>query len=285
MRAGTAILLAAGLLLVAEAPSFAQDTEAAPSAPVPKSPSGTAPDLGAPSESNQLAPPGLESQEEKSLPFQITPETGAGLGMAWHSWKMQSALKNKNLMSLRKKLSRMLEAYPLSPTVQFNWGVLADVEKDPQAAAGQYQAAADLAAGSQDAEMKYQAHFNAGNAWAQARNVEQALRSYQAALDVRPDSEEVKRNIELLMAGQGGGGGQEGEQESKEGQQNSQQQQSPQPEKPQQKQQQKRKFSNPNLTEQEVRKILDELKRQEENVRAKEFNQKPSKEPGNGKDW
>ncbi len=141
-------------------------------------------------------------------------------------------------------------------------------------------------------ELQFVAHFNAGNAAALKQEIDTALKHYQAALELNPESQEVKNNIELLFKGGGGKG--EGENQSqsdqkkdgKGGQGENDQKQNPNdpgqnpvnglPNKP--------KFKSENLTKEDVRKILEELKSQENKIRALEYGGK-SKEKPPEKDW
>jgi len=158
-----------------------------------------------------------------------------------------------------------------------------------------------------DSELKFQALFNAGNAAVEAKDIPKALQYYQKALEYKPDSIETKTNIELALKeeqkqknGQGDdkkdekeGGGKEdqkdqkknkddkGKDEKKDQNQNkSEKSQEPTPRpKPQ-------AFKSQELNENDVRRILDELKRQEEEIRARQYKEnKNVPESQIEKDW
>ncbi|OFZ12122.1 MAG: hypothetical protein A2Z20_07220 [Bdellovibrionales bacterium RBG_16_40_8] len=140
-------------------------------------------------------------------------------------------------------------------------------------------------------ELQFAAQFNAGNAAAQNYNIDLALKHYQAALDINPDSQEVRTNIELLLKGDAGKGkGKGGKGEGKKNDENDQEGQgqnprdNPNQDPSEQKQQEKPKFKGENLTKEDVRKILEELKSQEAKIRALEYGSK-GKESTPDKDW
>jgi tetratricopeptide (TPR) repeat protein len=140
--------------------------------------------------------------------------------------------------------------------------------------------------------MRFYVYYQLGRVYAHEKKVTQALEAYQNALDIYPDSKEVTVNIELLaQSGGGGGGGGEDEQQDQNKEQQKQdqnQQQKPQEDKPNQDDSgpkpTPKPFDSKDLSKEDVKRILDELKRQEEQIRAKMDDSKP-KEKGLGKDW
>jgi tetratricopeptide (TPR) repeat protein len=146
---------------------------------------------------------------------------------------------------------------------------------------------------SEDPSLKFEAVFNAARIKGQAKKIDEALSLYQKALELKPDSLEVKTNIELLLK-EGGGGG-KGDQEKKDDKGKGNPKDEPQKEGNDQKPQPKpqtgptpkpkpKPFKSEDISERDVKNILDELKRQENQIRAKEHERKP-KENTNGKDW
>ena len=116
-------------------------------------------------------------------------------------------------------------------------------------------------------------------------------------MTINPNSRETKVNIELLIQ-QGGQGGGEGEQkedpkesdqkneneDSKDSEQKQKDESKPKEYKKNQKYQMQ-PFDSKELSEQDVKKIFDELKQQEQRIRQ-EFNKDENpKENSNGKDW
>ncbi len=144
---------------------------------------------------------------------------------------------------------------------------------------------------------KFSALFNLGLIEQKAKQKDLALNYYQQALEIIPDSREVKINIELLTNKSQNQKG-EGQSDSKD--ENDQQQNSdgkgqdskddknqdpPKENQPKNyKKNQPQQFKSQELSEGDVKKILGEIKQQEQKIRA-EFNKKESKEPPKDKDW
>lgn len=153
------------------------------------------------------------------------------------------------------------------------------------------------------------ASFNAGQLLGKAKRVDEALVFYQEALKYKPDSIETKTNIELLIQQEQGGGKGKNDQQQQQQQNSSnnqkqngngndkqdpkdqnqnKDQQGPQGEKQKQYAESPkyvpRQFNGKDLNEADVKKILGELKNQEQKIRA-EYNKRDSKESPRGKDW
>lgn len=192
---------------------------------------------------------------------------------------------NEKLFESRINLEKEVVNHPKVSALHYNLGVAHENSKEPEKALKEYLSAAKAA---EDPELQFQANFNAARLYGEMKDIPNALKYYQAALEINPESQEVKNNIELLFQGNGGGGNnsdKEQESDQKDQQDNNQNQQ---PQQPQNNQQQKKQapkpFNSKELSEQDMKKILDELKRQEEQIRAKMNNQK-SKETPVEKDW
>lgn len=220
----------------------------------------------------------------------------------WSSYHLnKEALRNFKEEAYGQSLQNLiqaLESEPMNPKIHLNLGMALLAMGEPEKAAKAFSSAASL---TSNPEERFVALFNEGYAAGEAKQIEQALQAYQKALEIEPDSVEVKTNIELLMSGQqnnqGQGEGQnnqdnkegssqgdssdEGDnpekKENDQGQGQQQQQQQPQPQKPQQ-------FKSKELTASDVKKILEELKSQEQGIRAKEYEKGPKERPS-GKDW
>ena len=114
----------------------------------------------------------------------------------------------------------------------------------------------------------------------QQKNLKLALESYLAALEVKPDSFETKVNIELLMrqlqnAGQLKSSDQGGQSQSEDQSSGEQQyQESPKYEMKQE----------VGLNESDIKKILEELRNQEQKIRQ-EYSKKNKKDQPREKDW
>jgi Ca-activated chloride channel family protein len=187
-----------------------------------------------------------------------------------------------------------LSQAPFSTAVKMNLGLTFELNEEYEKAAKEYQSVAQA---TKDPKMKFYAEFNLGRVYGELGEIEQALSHYQNSLEIKPESVETKTNIELLLQGGGGGGGkgknkdkskdgkgegdepQDGDQDKQKQQgQNQDQQQQPQ------KKKQPKPFNSKDLTNEDVRRILDELKDQENRIRASEM-QKGSKESPRDKDW
>lgn len=202
-----------------------------------------------------------------------------------------SRLKEENHYLSYKALLQALEADPLNPVLQYNLGVVFMANEEFLKAQKQFELSDQL---SNAPELDYLSRFAAGIAATQAKNIDKALEFYQSALEIKPDSEDVKKNIELLW--QGGGG--EGEDDQENDQQGDQQKQGDQGEKGDQEKDPKdgkdqgqqpsknkpQPFKSKELTPDQVRKILEELKAQEQKIRAEEYGDK-GKDAPNEKDW
>jgi len=195
-------------------------------------------------------------------------------------------LEQEDALAAEKQLLNALPKAPFDPVLRLNLGLTYEVQKKPERALKEYNTA--LRSSVITDEAQFYAHFNSGNASAQLKNIPQALAHYQAALKVRPDSEEVKKNIELLMQ-QGGGQG-KGDKKDNNGQGNEQSENENkgpgenENDQPQDQGKQKPEFKSQNLSKDDVRKIMEELKSQEKKIRALEYG-KQGKEAQPGKDW
>ena len=112
---------------------------------------------------------------------------------------------------------------------------------------------------------------------------DEALIQYQQALQLNPKSYEVKHNIEMMIQQQQSGGGGEGDPDSQEKNKGEDQSKSDPGTDPK-KQEQEAKAKPKNLNEKDVEKILEELKNQEQKIRAKEYGKGPQDSLG-GKNW
>jgi tetratricopeptide (TPR) repeat protein len=187
-------------------------------------------------------------------------------------------LKSEETQVAYEKFLYALNLEPFNSDIRLNLGLTFEHNKEPEKAAKEYMSAYRY---SIKEDQQFIALFNAGNAFRDAKNNDMALQAYQKALTIKPDSKDVKKNIELMWQGGGGGGGSgenqnpnENQQPGDSGQQPPQQQQKPKP----------KEFDSEKLTQKDVNKILEELKNQEQEIRAKEY-EKGSKSVPKDKDW
>jgi Ca-activated chloride channel homolog len=187
---------------------------------------------------------------------------------------VKTLLKNQPSQAQAEFL-KALETEPEEARLHLNLGLSYQANKDLERAAKEYQAAARFATTD---ELKFFGNFNAGQALG-AKNVDLALRYYQQALKYKPDSQETKQNIELLMQSKSGGGGEgdnKDDQQKEDGEDKGQDRTNKQSNEPQ-------PYKGKDLTPQDVQNILEELKNQDQKVRAKENNS--GKERNLEKDW
>lgn len=190
---------------------------------------------------------------------------------------------------------------PFSPEVHFNLGNSFMVNKEYDKALNEYSQALRYSTGEgkRDRETRFKALFNAAVALTELKRVDEAIDRYQQALEIMPDSIETKTNLELLAKSQGGGGegqdqqnkqNQNGDQKDDgqgQGDQDKEKQQQPKPDQQNKGQKPKpspRPFKSDDLSQQDVNRILEELKRQEDSIREK-MNKEGSKDAPRDKDW
>lgn len=149
-------------------------------------------------------------------------------------------------------------------------------------------------------ELLFKTYFNLAVIAQAETNFEDAIKNYQLALDIEPEDFASKFNIESML--QQDQSKQQGQNKDKKEQKDKNQDQKddpksdgkqkkdqqPQPSKGDQKKEKKKrqkpKFDSKEMSKQDLKRILKELKRQEENIRAK-MNRKSTKEQGLEKDW
>ncbi|UOF01390.1 tetratricopeptide repeat protein [Bdellovibrio reynosensis] len=212
-------------------------------------------------------------------------------------------LKGQTFPSAMEKYLEALRYDPFVGALHLNLGLSFEGLQQAEKALASYKEAETLALKEQNQELVFMARFNQAQLLGKAKRIDEALSLYQKALEIIPTSKEVKTNIELLTQGEGGGNGGENQKDQKDqsgdqqkdqnkdgqGDQNKdkEQDQEQKDEKKEMKQSPKykpRPFQGKELSEADVKKILGELKQQEEKIRA-EYNKKEVKEQPRDKDW
>lgn len=215
----------------------------------------------------------------------------------WHNHQSIKLLNSKNPEGSQKDLIEALRFDPFQPEVHLNLGLNFEILNQNENALKQYSTVEKY---SNNSFQVFISRFNRAQLLAREKKIEEALAVYQSALEIVPTSKEVKTNIELLTQQQQGDG-------QGKGDQNEQKDNKSQDDKPnkndddkdqkdkEQKENQKKDYK-PNqkyqprefkgeLSKSDVKKILDELKQQEQKIRA-EYNKKNDyKERPRGKDW
>ena len=204
--------------------------------------------------------------------------------------------KDKSYYPASQGFLKALEEDPLNPELHMNLARALEANEEYEKAEKGYRSALKLL--PENSTLRFQALFNLAGVLGKQQKMDQALEAYQTCLEMIPDSKEVKTNIELLFQN-GGGQGSSGKdddkekkdkkdkqdkQDKKDGQgkdkddKKNQDKEEPKP-KPQPK-----PFESKELTPQDVKKILDEIKNQEQAIRAQEYEHN-TKEAPRGKDW
>ncbi|MBC7420382.1 MAG: tetratricopeptide repeat protein [Bdellovibrio sp.] len=207
---------------------------------------------------------------------------------------------------------KILETSPDEPRVHLNIGVMLNQTQKPDDALKSFQLALKLAEDKKDLAAVFATRYNLGSYYGALKKVPEALANYQAALDVLPTSKETKTNIELLIQSQqqdkkSGDQGENKEnqdpdqkkkedgknQENKDNKKDGDQKKPDDPKDGKQPEghdnkgspkYQPRPFKGDQLSEGDVKKILGELRNQEQKIRAN-FDKKERKETKNEKDW
>ena len=215
--------------------------------------------------------------------------TGCGLQSQVTAIKLNNEgvdlLKSDSPTGAQQNFVDALATLPFESRVHNNLGVSFDEAKEVDKAISSYLSAQKHAQKSEDA---FLSAFNLGQAYAKKGQIPLALEWYQKALAVYPASKEVKTNIELLSQQNGGGGQGDNQQKNdkKDDGKNDQDDKNKKKDPQQYAQNQKpkpREFKG-ELSENDVKKILGELKQQEQRIRA-DYNRKEEKEQPHGKDW
>lgn len=182
-----------------------------------------------------------------------------------------------------QEFMKALEDDPLNPELHLNIARALEANEEFEKSEQAYRGALKLL--PKDSTRYFETLFNLAGVQAKNKKIDLALDTYQLALAMDPDSVEVKTNIELLWQGGGEGEGdgqqsQEPKDQKGDGEGNQDDKKSP----PKKEKPQPKPFSSKELSPQDVKKILDEIKNQEQGIRADE-NDKNSKQAQPEKDW
>jgi Ca-activated chloride channel family protein len=202
----------------------------------------------------------------------------------WHNREGVHQLERKAYFPAYQAFTKALADDPLNPNVQMNLGLTFEANEEYEKAEKAYRGVLHLA--PEKSQMRFQALFNMAGALAKQEKIDEALGAYQAALEINPDSIEVKTNIELLW--QGGQGNGKGKKQKKDDDKQGNNQQKRENQDPNQQDEQQKKqpkpFNSQDLSKEDVKRILDEIKNQEQSIRAQEY-EKNAKDAPRGKDW
>lgn len=188
--------------------------------------------------------------------------------------------------------SRALGDLPDEPTLHFNLGTSFMANRDAAKAVSEYEVALAM---RPSPELAFKIHFNRAIAYAGEKKYDEALAAFQEALKIKVDSKEVKKNIELLLQA-GAGDGQSDDQQQQPNDKPEDKGKDQKDQKDQNKDQKQqpptgptpkptpRPFKSEQLSQQDVGRILEELKRQEDQIREK-MQREGGKDAPRDKDW
>lgn len=202
------------------------------------------------------------------------------LGVIWENNQAVELLQQEKPVDAYEKFLSQMSVSPENALLQFNVGTSLLANGEEQKAIELYEELLKKLPPAKDPQagfLRFAALYNLGVIHGALKKVDKALEFYQQALEINPDSQEVKHNIELLIqSGDGKGEGGEGEdssegdssedKEPKDGENSDKDQDKPRTNKPQNKQ---KKFDESQMSKKDLKQILEELKRQEESIRAK----------------
>ncbi len=207
------------------------------------------------------------------------------------------ALIQKDAYEAYKYLLRALEKENFDPSLYLNLGLAFELNGEWEKAFLAYEKAHKYS--KESPKTDFLSLYNSARIRGHQGRVDEALHIYQKALEIIPQSIEVKTNIELLTSQpppkpQGSQGSKNQKSQSDKGEKDHQQEPKDESEESQKEANKKegpiqngketpRTFEGRELSEDDVRKILEEIKNQEQKIRAKES--KPIKEKSRAKDW
>lgn len=209
-------------------------------------------------------------------------------------------VKNEKFDEALTKYYSLLESASDSSVLHSNIGILLDKAQKKDEALKSLNYALKLAETQIDKRSLFKIRYNLGVYFGQQKMLPQALENYQAALEITPDSLETKTNIELLIQQQnqqqsGNQGDKKDQKDQSKNDENKDQNKDQNDENNDNKEDQKkqsspkyqpRPFKGDELSEADVKKILGELRNQEQKIRANfDKKEKKGKANKNEKDW
>lgn len=208
----------------------------------------------------------------------------------YHNRNAETQIGKKDFTAASNEFGQAVALDPQNGTYHLNLGVISEFLKKKDTALMSYKSARDIG----EADTKFMAYFNVARLLASDGLVDDALTSYQEALKIKPDSEEVKINIELLITqqkmqqeGEGngqGGKGQGKQNKDQDGDQDKEKKENRNYSPGDQQQQQGQKPDDGEISPSDRGKILKELERQDKKIRN-DYNKGERKERANDQDW
>ncbi|HZW61852.1 MAG TPA: tetratricopeptide repeat protein [Candidatus Babeliales bacterium] len=110
--------------------------------------------------------------------------------------KAVNAAQHNNWESAHQLLTELVVNKPDNPSILYDAGIAAFNIKNFSQAQAYFQHAAE----SKNApiELKEQAYFNLGNTQVELKQLEQAIASYEKVLEINPNNERAKHNLEVV---------------------------------------------------------------------------------------
>ncbi len=221
--------------------------------------------------------------------FCFSPVMASEVMDVWRNNRAVDQLDQKKFLQAHESFNRLLGEHTFHSVFRFNLGVsfvgLGEVNK----AIKMYRELLKLHPLPPGVE--FSSLYNLGVLYSlllgeDPENLNRALRFYQKALEIRPDSKEIKTNIELLFRGsEGNQGSGKSSQERKNGKKEYESRKKKSfTDKPDEKQGKQQKNKDKKMSEKDVEKILNELKKQEQNIRAR-HKRKKFREADREKSW
>lgn len=207
-----------------------------------------------------------------------------GIEDIWRNNQAVDLLRQEKKTEAYDEFAKILSDSPFHPLYQFNMGAGFFTVEEKEKAKKMYLEV--LKNENLPGELLFGSYYNLGVLYSMEKETDTALEYYQKALELNPDSKEIKTNIELMFAqgqGKGKGGGksdkQDKDKKDKDKKENDEQEQEPQ-----EFQNQPKQFKSKEMSKSDVKKILEELKKQEQRIRAK-HERKGKKEAPRDKNW
>lgn len=203
-------------------------------------------------------------------------------------------IEEKNSTDAQSAFINALGIDPFVSEIHVNLGLTYAELKQPENALKSFESAEKW---SQNNQASFVSRFNQGVTRTQNKQIEEALLAYQKALDVVPDSKETKTNIELLISSNSQKSGEGESEEKKDGKgdqpnkdkkdsdkESEDKEKNEEPKEYQKNENYKPREFKGDLSETDVKKILGELKQQEQKIRG-QFYRNETKERPRDKDW
>jgi tetratricopeptide (TPR) repeat protein len=240
--------------------------------------------------------------------FVFTMAHAQSLDLIYKNNSAARAFRAEKKMEAYEQFLSTLAIDPYDPTVQFNVGsVLNSLGEEEKSELLYKQLLKDvdqkLKTGVPQEEqqnwlkVKFAILYNLGVFYQSQQKVDEALDSYQKALELIPQSKEIKTNIEMMLNASGGGKGKgdqkekqkgdgqgEGESEPKDGEGDKEQDQKDQSNGDRKNEKQGKGFDQTQLSMEDLKRIMEELKQQEQGIRSK-VQRKGTKSEPKEKQW